>query len=140
MKALTIRPPWPGLIRVGIKDIETRTWKTSYRGPLLIHAGKKIDKSAVEMLTGFSLSPEQLDTETTGVIIAVCYLVEIKEYKTPVDFLRDYDRHLCQGYARYGWVLKNVTPLENPIPYKGKQGLWEATNIILNPWKALENV
>ena len=37
MKALSIKPPWAGLILAGIKDIENRTWKTAYRGPLLIH-------------------------------------------------------------------------------------------------------
>ena len=38
MKALSIRQPWAWLIVNGHKDIENRTWATSYRGPLLIHA------------------------------------------------------------------------------------------------------
>lgn len=38
MKVLSIKPPWADLILDGIKDIENRTWKTSYRGPLLIHS------------------------------------------------------------------------------------------------------
>lgn len=40
MKALTIRQPWASLVAVGAKTIETRGFATSYRGPLLIHAGK----------------------------------------------------------------------------------------------------
>lgn len=40
MKALTIRQPWASLIAAGVKTIETRSWTTGYRGPLLIHAGK----------------------------------------------------------------------------------------------------
>lgn len=40
MKALTIRQPWASLIALGVKTIETRSWSTSYRGPLAIHAGK----------------------------------------------------------------------------------------------------
>ena len=40
MKFLTIRQPWAQLIAVGAKTIETRSWSTSYRGPLAIHAGK----------------------------------------------------------------------------------------------------
>lgn len=38
MKALSIRQPWASLICRGTKDVENRTWKTKYRGKLLIHA------------------------------------------------------------------------------------------------------
>lgn len=40
MKALSLRQPWASLIIYAGKDIENRTWPTSYRGPLLIHAAK----------------------------------------------------------------------------------------------------
>ena len=40
MKAITILQPWASLIACGAKKIETRGWKTSYRGPIAIHAGK----------------------------------------------------------------------------------------------------
>ena len=40
MKALTIKQPWADLIIAGVKDIENRTWKTSYRGRVLIHTSK----------------------------------------------------------------------------------------------------
>jgi len=44
MKALSIRQPWASLIIAGIKPIENRTWKSNYRGPLLIHAAMKFDQ------------------------------------------------------------------------------------------------
>lgn len=40
MKALTLWQPWASLIALGVKTIETRSWSTSYRGPLAIHAAK----------------------------------------------------------------------------------------------------
>ena len=40
MKALTIYQPYAALIAAGGKRYETRSWKTSYRGPIAIHAGK----------------------------------------------------------------------------------------------------
>jgi hypothetical protein len=43
VKALTVRQPWASLIACGAKTIETRSWRTSYRGPIAIHAGKTID-------------------------------------------------------------------------------------------------
>lgn len=41
MKTLTVRQPHASLIALGVKTIETRSWSTRYRGPLLIHAGKQ---------------------------------------------------------------------------------------------------
>lgn len=40
MKAITLTQPWATLVAIGAKKIETRSWSTSYRGPLAIHAGK----------------------------------------------------------------------------------------------------
>ena len=44
MKALSIMQPWAWLIANGHKDIENRSWPTRYRGPVLIHAGKREDE------------------------------------------------------------------------------------------------
>lgn len=44
MKALSIQQPWAWLIVNGYKPVENRNWRTEYRGPLLIHAGKKFDQ------------------------------------------------------------------------------------------------
>lgn len=40
MKALSLTQPWASLVAIGAKRIETRSWPTSYRGPLAIHASK----------------------------------------------------------------------------------------------------
>jgi hypothetical protein len=44
MKALTLTQPWATLVAIGAKTIETRSWPTSYRGPLAIHAAKGYPK------------------------------------------------------------------------------------------------
>lgn len=41
MKALTLWQPWATLVALGVKTIETRSWSTSYRGPLAIHAATR---------------------------------------------------------------------------------------------------
>ena len=48
MKALSIMQPWAWLIVNGHKAIENRTWRCHVRGPILIHAGKKLDEDAAE--------------------------------------------------------------------------------------------
>ena len=50
MKVLTIKQPWATLIMQGDKRFEFRSWQTKYRGELLIHAGKGIDKEAVKRM------------------------------------------------------------------------------------------
>lgn len=56
-KALSIKQPWAYLIAAGIKDIENRTWKTSYRGRVLIHASASAPKSIRAILNA-----DQIDT------------------------------------------------------------------------------
>lgn len=48
MKVITIKQPFATLIAEGLKEYEFRTWKTNYRGPIFIHAGKGIDKKAMK--------------------------------------------------------------------------------------------
>ena len=45
MKALTLIQPWASLILLGEKKIETRSWKTNYRGEIYIHASLSLSKS-----------------------------------------------------------------------------------------------
>lgn len=41
MKVLTLHQPWASLVALRVKTIETRSWSTSYRGPLAIHAARR---------------------------------------------------------------------------------------------------
>jgi hypothetical protein len=50
MKAITIKQPWAQLICEGVKDIENRTWKTSYRGRVLIHTSAKPNRYPLDMI------------------------------------------------------------------------------------------
>lgn len=53
MKALSIRQPWAWAIIHAGKDIENRSWSTSYRGAVLIHAAKGMTKDEYEDFTSF---------------------------------------------------------------------------------------
>lgn len=55
MKVITIKQPFASMIAAGIKEYEFRTWKTKYRGEILIHAGKGIDKKAMKKFEGYGL-------------------------------------------------------------------------------------
>lgn len=56
MKVLTIKQPWADLIVDGYKKYEFRSWKTNYRGKILIHAGMSLEKDQVEKFNDYNLS------------------------------------------------------------------------------------
>lgn len=47
MKAISLTQPWATLVAIGAKKIETRSWRTDYRGPLAIHAAKGLGKGGM---------------------------------------------------------------------------------------------
>ena len=56
MKVITIKQPWASLIVSGLKNIENRTWKTNFRGRVLIHAAKTPVKEGWSALNKDGLS------------------------------------------------------------------------------------
>lgn len=45
MRAVSLHQPWASAVALGAKRIETRSWSTKYRGPLAIHAAKRLNKN-----------------------------------------------------------------------------------------------
>ena len=50
MKALTLHQPYASAIALGLKHFETRAWKTTYRGPVAIHAAQCVPKYAKDLV------------------------------------------------------------------------------------------
>ena len=40
---ISIQQPWAEFVVAGLKNIENRSWSSTFSGALIIHAGKKID-------------------------------------------------------------------------------------------------
>lgn len=126
MKALTIIQPWASLIVRGHKGVENRTWSTSYRGRLLIHAGKKsLDPLGVSLADQLKISlPDDLPT---GAIIGECELVDCVPVRslTIRDLFEEKDKPIDPfAFGPICWVLKNAKSYAEPIPCRGAQGLW----------------
>jgi activating signal cointegrator 1 len=49
MKTITLTQPWASFVAFGVKNIETRSWTTSYRGQLAIHAAKSFPAWAKQL-------------------------------------------------------------------------------------------
>jgi len=140
MLALTLTQPWASLVAIGAKSIETRSWTTSYRGPLAIHAAKGYPGWAREFAAELALDRDSYDVDLSrlavdalplGAVLAVCRLVDVRPItKTTWASL------LAEGRGdelefgdftpgRYAWFLADVRPLPAPIPARGRLGLWE---------------
>jgi hypothetical protein len=153
MKVLTLTQPWATLVAIGAKQIETRSWSTSYRGPLAIHAAKGLAPvggraglydlafsdpdgyfySALHQANVFCI-----DDLPLGAIVATCELVCCKLMNIPnlkrgwynvagADWpLTDQERAFGDYTpGRFAWLLANIRALPKPIPAKGALGLWE---------------
>lgn len=163
-KALTICQPYAHLICLPDTDpshkrVENRNWSTSYRGPLLIHAGKsrsylevphKSDTAEDRAEYNYGIPLEQL---VFGAFVAQCNLVDCIHidsirmsgrpvtgnirlrpiadliYESRYPWLRDHQH--TEG--TWCWVLQDVRPLPKPIPWSGKQGLWNVDEALLFP-------
>lgn len=128
MKCLTIAQPWASMIIVGEKDVECRTWQTTHRGLLLIHAAKDASVRKVTMANWRKagahkyLAPSPLDL-ALGAILGTVELVDCLP--------RAKCRSEWKGKAPWCWVLKNPRPLAEPIPCTGQLGLWNAPENVL---------
>ena len=125
MKAITIKQPFASLIAAGLKEYEFRTWKTNYRGEILIHAGKGIDKDAMKKFESLKLE------YPTGCIIAKAKLTDcvpvteaVKEELREKNFLVYSGTTESTDWNGYGFKLENVETME-PIFVNGMLGLWE---------------
>ena len=152
MKTLTVKQPWASLIVEGIKDIENRTWKTNFRGRMLIHASAKPDYD-IRNTNNISIynvlrENEYLfddDIDAFCAVGAIIGSVEIVDcvinypsiwaekqhctYYTPCKDLMKSTNCLdgCRHFSKpiYNWVLANPVKFEKPIPCKGALSLWD---------------
>lgn len=125
-KAITIHQPWAWAIAEGIKTVENRTWATSYRGPIAIHAGKSMAsiEEGTRFIESLGYKVPTFGDEDFGAIIAVANLVDcVKVDEDPLGMFGVRDNPFAQGPVC--WVLSDVRKLAEPVACNGKQGLWE---------------
>jgi len=124
MKTLTIKQPFATLIIEGYKTYEFRSWKTSFRGEIYIHAGKSIDQEAMKRVEHLNLS------YPTGCIIGKATITDCVNVEEDLRkrLLKEneivYHNLLAPKEKRYGFKIEKVEKIK-PIPAKGKLSFWE---------------
>lgn len=146
MKVLSLLQPWATLVVMGAKKIETRSWNTKYRGPLLIHAsaGKNMgmlkDRHNQFLATVYNKyapkAPAFVDLpfgKIIGSINLVHTFISELTYTGEGIYYQEWGAKFTEtemafgdySPGRYGWLLANPKLFTNPIPAKGALGLWE---------------
>jgi hypothetical protein len=112
MRALSVHSPWANAIALGEKTIECRSWRTRYRGRLLICASAR--------------TPPLVDGYRApyGLALATVDLVDCREIgKGDLDAAMIHPDDWPYLAGQFAWVLANAVEIE-PFPVKGKQGLF----------------
>jgi hypothetical protein len=146
MKTITLTQPWATLVAIGAKQIETRSWSTSYRGPLAIHAGAGLGpiggkrglrelchtQPFMRVLAAAGIAVTDLVGGASdgvfpmGAVLAIVELYDILPTAALVRSIGAQERAFGDYNAGcYGWMVRNLTPLPTPVPCKGALGLWD---------------
>lgn len=113
-RILTVRQPWASLIASGTKRVEVRSWRTNYRGPIVILAGRGRDREC------------ELGVEyPSGVTLCVVELLDCvplaAEHRDASAIGDRFDGAVAEG-RYYAWVLSAPTPVER-VEMRGTLGL-----------------
>lgn len=155
MKAITLHQPWATLIALSLKQYETRSWPTSYRGPLMIHAGKNMTtiegiyigvqyhKKAGAPLQGLTkhfidaikecgrYDHFTLQMLPLGAVVAVVDLLDVLPTLTITGVTERENAFGNFAPGRFAWKLENVRMLAAPIYTRGYQGLWDPSDDLI---------
>lgn len=126
MKALSLTQPWATAIIIGRKQIETRSWQTSFRGQIAIHAAKGFPAWAKEFASVEHALQRLPSRFPLGAIIGVAKIQDIRstyELKLTISAIEKIYGDYSDG--RFGWLLSDVIALPEPIPCKGALSLWD---------------
>lgn len=108
MKCLSLRQPWASLVASGRKTVEVRSWRTHYRGPLVICASAR----------------PRYPPLPTGVAVCVVELIDVRPLTAadlPAACLDPIDPE-----GLFAWLLRGAIPLPQPFgPIRGRLKLFD---------------
>lgn len=147
MKTLSLLQPWASLMVTQwpsgrfCKMIETRSWRTSYRGPIAIHssAGMKKEQTALAITEPFkqALAGRATWPLPKGRILGIGRLTGcVSTCVARLSWLQSFcatsiEEALAEaqfgdyGAGRFAWVIEDMHRLKEPVPVKGMLGLWD---------------
>lgn len=145
MKALSLWQPWASLLAAGVKRYETRSWSTMHRGILAVHAAKHWNAEMEELARSSPFSEliynrlglDYRDFRRLAPFGAVVGVVRLRacvrtdaidETLSAAGLAPLSSRERALGnYApgRFAWQTDHWRALPEPIPLRGRQGLFD---------------
>lgn len=145
MKALSLWQPWASLLAAGVKRYETRSWSTMHRGILVIHAAKHWSQELENLIQteplesrikrlGYHSAAGFRARAPFGAIVGVVRLRACVRTDTidetlsaaglaPLSSLERALGNYAPG--RFAWQTDHWRALPEPIPLRGRQGLFD---------------
>jgi hypothetical protein len=144
MKCLPLWQPWASLVAIEAKRIETRHWRAPARligQRIAIHATKTKRELGICTLEPFLTrlaagGIERLEDLPLGAIVCTAVLDRCSPMtweSIGVLIARDPDEHAFGHYepGRFAWVLRGVERLAVPVPFVGRQGIFDVPDELL---------
>ncbi len=137
MRGLSIQQPYAQLCALGLKELETRSWRTNYRGPVALHSSlqfpgwcRKIMN--VEPFRSALVLDGKFVELPLGKIVAIAEVVDC--HRVTEEFLRKLTRreYAFGNYqiGRYAFRLAEVRPLRFAISWRGALGFWHVPDYL----------
>ena len=126
MLCLSYRDPWGYLVARGIKPVDNRSWKTSFRGRIYIQVSKTFDYDGFNYICVHPELVRQMDTRGKNFCIEDWAALAVMQPNAGkiigevdvVDCVDKYDSPWFFG--PFGLVHKNPELYSKPVPCKGK--------------------
>jgi hypothetical protein len=119
---LTVRQPWPWALVEGLKDIENRSWPTTRRGWLLLHAGVARPTAAMLAAASERAGMAMPAREPRGVIVGAINIGGMHAFEQ------------CRGgcsvsaaQAAWHWEVADRVRLPPPVAARGALNLSHPT-------------
>ena len=128
-RALTVRQPWAFAIAAGAKDVENRSWSSSHRGWLAIHASSTLadageDAHCAQLLVAAGVAPPATTQLARSAVVAVVFVRDILPPEQPLD--SDWAQRGC-----FHWLLRDARPLALPVPCAGQKNIWALSGEVI---------
>lgn len=104
------------------KNIENRSWRADYTGPLYIHASKSKTHNAFyqEMLADMGLNCPSWENLPKGCLLCRVWVEKVEQYRAGLDECTKWGMP-----GQYWWRIKDPEVFVQPIPFKGQLGLFQ---------------
>jgi hypothetical protein len=139
MKAISLWQPWASLWCSNRKVHETRHWRCRHRGWLLVHAAKRFEKNfqlddPLRLILDDEFGRHWATDLPAGALIGMVNVIDCLPTQTLFGgTAASGDDRECGdfGSGRFAWKRGEFRLFEQPVPYRGRQGIFNVPDDLI---------